>query len=336
MRYLSEKETDEACLLIKNGELVGIPTETVYGLGANGLNPSAVEKIFVAKGRPQDNPLILHLGESEWMARYCVEIPSVAWVLAERFWPGPLTLILKRNELVPNCVTAGLDTVGVRCPDHPVCREILRKVDLPIAAPSGNTSGKPSPTSPRRMGEDMEGKISAIVDGGACTVGVESTILDLTQNPPCILRVGGVTREELETVLSLREDGSCSSEEAPKAPGMKYRHYAPNAAMTLVVGEYEGSSLYIKERLSKGDGVLCFEECASRFSGGYVVSIGKENHFTEQGRTVFEGLRSFDDTDVSRIWAQCPREEGIGAAVCNRLRKAAETVVFVNKKGEMI
>lgn len=183
------------------GGLLGIPTETVYGLGANGLDPEAVANIFAAKGRPQDNPLILHIPSSAWLERYCRNIPDAAYALADRFWPGPLTMILERGDMVPDVVTAGLDTVGMRCPAHPVCRAILTAADLPVAAPSGNTSGRPSPTTAQHMLEDMDGKIDGIVDGGPCTVGVESTIIDLTVMPPRLLRPGGVTLEDLRETL---------------------------------------------------------------------------------------------------------------------------------------
>ena len=190
-----------AAEIIRGGGLLGIPTETVYGLGANGLDPEAVANIFAAKGRPQDNPLILHIPSAAWLERYCRNISDAAYALADRFWPGPLTMILERGDMVPDVVTAGLDTVGMRCPAHPVCRAILTAADLPVAAPSGNTSGRPSPTTAQHMLEDMDGKIDGIVDGGPCTVGVESTIIDLTVMPPRLLRPGGVTLEELRETL---------------------------------------------------------------------------------------------------------------------------------------
>ena len=200
-KVLTQLETEQAAAILRSGGLVGIPTETVYGLGANGLNPEAVSHIFEAKGRPQDNPLILHIPEVSWLERCCQNIPLSAYELAERFWPGPMTMILPRKDIVPDVVTAGLDTVGMRCPDHTLCREIIRLADVPVAAPSGNTSGRPSPTTAQHMLEDMAGKIEAIVDGGHCSVGVESTIIDLTCTPPRLLRPGGVTLEQLESVL---------------------------------------------------------------------------------------------------------------------------------------
>ena len=195
---LTAVQTEQAAEILRRGGLLGIPTETVYGLGANGLNSEAVAHIFEAKGRPQDNPLILHIPTADWLERYCADIPAAAYALAERFWPGPMTMILKRKPIVPDAVTAGLDTVGMRCPAHPVCRAIIAAADLPVAAPSGNTSGRPSPTNMADMLEDMDGKIDGIVDGGPCAVGVESTIIDLTEQPPRLLRPGGITLEELE------------------------------------------------------------------------------------------------------------------------------------------
>ena len=195
----------EAAAILRRGGLLGIPTETVYGLGADGLNEDAVRRIFEAKGRPQDNPLILHVPDAGWLERCCVDIPDTAYALAERFWPGPLTMILPRRDCVPLRTTGGLDTVGVRCPDHPVTRAIIAAADTPVAAPSGNTSGRPSPTCARHMMEDMMGRIDGIVDGGPCAVGVESTIIDLTVQPPRLLRPGGLPRESLRQVLG---DGS--------------------------------------------------------------------------------------------------------------------------------
>ena len=238
---LQPRDTAEAAEILRRGGLLGIPTETVYGLGANGLNPDAVGHIFAAKGRPQDNPLILHIPSADWLERYCVDIPDTAYALAERFWPGPLTMVLRRKRVVPDVVTAGLDTVGMRCPAHPVCRAILTAADVPVAAPSGNTSGRPSPTTAAGMLEDMDGKIDGIVDGGPCAVGVESTIVDLTVMPPRLLRPGGVTLEQLrdalgEVVVDPAVTRLMGAGEQPRAPGMKYRHYAPKAPVTVVQG----------------------------------------------------------------------------------------------------
>ena len=319
---------EKAAAILRRGGLLGIPTETVYGLGADGLNEDAVRRIFLAKGRPQDNPLILHVPDAGWLERCCTDIPPAAYALAERFWPGPLTMILPRRDCVPLRTTGGLDTVGVRCPDHPVTRAIISAADTPVAAPSGNTSGRPSPTCARHMMEDMMGKIDGIVDGGDCAVGVESTILDLTVQPPRLLRPGGLPLEELEAVLgevavdkAVRQrlgDG-----EKAKAPGMKYRHYAPRAAVTVVTGTPRRSAAYIREHLPAGAGVICFDEYAPLFAGHIVHRLGSQEDKLAQAQHVFDALRTFDDTDVTAIFAQCPDESGLGLAVGNRLKKAA-------------
>ena len=329
-RRFTAEEIGPAADIIRRGGLLGIPTETVYGLGANGLDPAAVRRIFEAKGRPQDNPLILHVPAMDWLERYCKHIPAAAYTLAERFWPGPLTMILERREMVPDVTTAGLDTVGMRCPDHPVTRAILAAADLPVAAPSGNTSGRPSPTSAADMLEDMDGKIDGIVDGGPCSVGVESTIVDLTCTPPRLLRPGGITLEQLRAALGeVAVDPAVTrlmgAGERPRAPGMKYRHYAPKAPVTVVTGAPERSAAYIAAHAGPGDGVICFEEFLPMYAGGArpVMSLGPAGDKGEQARRVFDALRAFDHTAVSAIWAQCPDSGGIGLAVTNRLNKAA-------------
>ena len=317
-----------AAAILSRGGLLGIPTETVYGLGADGLNEDAVRRIFLAKGRPQDNPLILHVPDAGWLPRCCTDIPDAAYALAERFWPGPLTMILPRRDCVPLRTTGGLDTVGVRCPDHPVTRAIIAAADTPVAAPSGNTSGRPSPTCARHMMEDMMGKIDGIVDGGPCAVGVESTIIDLTVQPPRLLRPGGLPLEALESVLgevavdkAVRQ--KLADGEKAKAPGMKYRHYAPRAAVTVVTGTPRRSAAYIREHLPAGAGVICFDEYAPLFAGHIVHRLGSQEDKLAQAQHVFDALRTFDDTDVTAIFAQCPDESGLGLAVGNRLKKAA-------------
>ncbi len=325
---LTQLDIDRAAAILSAGGLVGIPTETVYGLGANGLNPEAVANIFKAKGRPQDNPLILHIPSADWLERYCRDIPDTALELAERFWPGPLTMILKRKDNVPDVVTAGLDTVGMRCPAHGVCRAIIAAADVPVAAPSGNTSGRPSPTAAKHMLEDMDGKIDAIVDGGPCSVGVESTIIDLTCTPPRLLRPGGITLEQLESVLGeVTVDDAVRRKmgegEKPRAPGMKYRHYAPKAPVTVVKGNPEQTARHIAAHAAQGDGVICFDEYAHLFPNQVVTKLGKMDDPADQARHVFDDLRFYDDTDVTAIWSQCPEETGVGLAVANRLNKAA-------------
>ena len=318
----------EAASILKKGGLLGIPTETVYGLGANALDEEAVLHIFEAKGRPQDNPLILHVPGADWLERYCRDIPPAAYTLAARFWPGPLTMILPRREIVPLRTTGGLDTVGVRCPDHPITLAIIREAGIPIAAPSGNTSGRPSPTTAQHMLEDMDGKIDGIVDGGPCSVGVESTIIDLTTAPPRLLRPGGLPLEALEEVLgevtvdkAVRQ--KLADDEKAKAPGMKYRHYAPKAPVTVITGTPGASAAYIAAHLAADSGVICFDEYAPLFDGHIIHRLGPAADKLTQAQHVFDALRTFDDTDAAEILAQCPDESGLGLAVSNRLKKAA-------------
>ena len=323
-----EDEIREAARILRRGGLLGIPTETVYGLGANALDEEAVGHIFEAKGRPQDNPLILHVPDAGWLERYCREVPEVAYLLAEKFWPGPLTMILPGKDIVPGRTTGGLSTVGVRCPDHAVTRAIIREAGVPVAAPSGNTSGRPSPTSASDMLEDMDGKIDGIVDGGACRVGVESTIIDLTVSPPQLLRPGGLPLEELRQVLGeVTVDKAVTQQVTeglrPRAPGMKYRHYAPHAPVTVVTGAPHRSAAYIQAVLREGEGVICFEEFRERFAGRVRQSLGSAGDTAQQAHRVFDALRRFDSTEVTHIYAQCPDDSGLGLAVGNRLKKAA-------------
>lgn len=325
---LTEKDLDRASAILREGGLLGIPTETVYGLAANGLDEAAVARIFEAKGRPQDNPLILHVPSGEWIIRYCKEVPQAAFELAYHFWPGPLTMVLRRRDNVPDRVTAGLDTVGMRCPDHPLCRQVIAAAGVPLAAPSGNTSGRPSPTTADHMLEDMDGRIDAILDGGPCTVGVESTIVDMTSYPPRLLRPGGITLEELESVLGHVEVDEAVTRmmkegEKPKAPGMKYRHYAPKAPVTVVRGRPDRTAAYIAGRLEGTSGVICFDEYAPLFKGHVVETIGPADDQAAQARHIFDALRAFDHEEVAEIWAQSPDDHGIGLAVTNRLNKAA-------------
>ena len=318
----------QAAAILRHGGLLGIPTETVYGLGANALDETAVLHIFEAKGRPQDNPLILHVPGADWLELYCHDIPPVAYTLAERFWPGPLTMILPRRDIVPLRTTGGLETVGVRCPNHPMTLAIIREAGIPVAAPSGNTSGRPSPTTAQHMLEDMDGKIDGIVDGGPCSVGVESTIIDLTVTPPRLLRPGGLPLEALEEVLgTVAVDKAVRQKladgEQAKAPGMKYRHYAPKAPVTVITGTPGASAAYIAAHLTKHSGVICFDEYAPLFEGHTIHRLGPAGDKLAQAQHVFDALRTFNGTDVTEIFAQCPDEGGLGLAVGNRLKKAA-------------
>ena len=254
-----------AANILKNGGLVAIPTETVYGLGADGLNESAVMKIFEAKGRPQDNPLILHIAGAEQIEQFAYHIPQAAYDLAEKFWPGPLTIVLPARNVVPKRTTGGLDTVAVRSPDNDVTREIIRLAGVPIAAPSANISGKPSTTTAEHVRHDHNGRIDAIVDGGPCRVGVESTIVDLTDRRPRLLRPGGIGPEELievlgDLVVDKAVTAQIDKDEVVKAPGMKYKHYAPQSEVVIVGGSREKAAAYIRAHFEPGDRVLCFEE----------------------------------------------------------------------------
>ena len=324
-----EDKISAAAKILREGGLVGIPTETVYGLAANGLDEQAVKRIFEAKGRPQDNPLILTIPGQQWLPRYCKDIPPLAYVLARKFWPGPLTMILKcRTDVVPSVITAGLDTVAMRCPNHPVTLAIIREAGIPVAAPSANTSGRPSCTTAQDVLEDMDGKIEGVVDGGPCTVGVESTILDLTCDPPRLLRPGGLPLEALEQIIGpISVDKAVVSPlqegEQPKAPGMKYRHYAPKAPVTVFTGAPEASAREIARRVGPTTGIICFDEFAHLFPQQEVHTLGPSDDKLAQAQRVFDALRTFDNSGVTEILAQCPDSRGLGLAVGNRLKKAA-------------
>ena len=317
-----------AANLIKSGGLVALPTETVYGLGANGLDPEAVAKIFIAKGRPGDNPLILHVTGPEQLPLFCHDIPDSAWRLAERFWPGPLTMVLPANDCVPKRTTGGLSTVAIRCPKTEVTREIIRLAGVPIAAPSANLSGKPSTTTAQHVLHDHDGKIDAIVDGGPCAVGVESTIVDLTENPPRLLRPGGVTPEQLQAVLGdLVIDRAVTAQidrdAVVKAPGMKYRHYAPQEPVVIVSGSREKAARYIRAHFQRGDRVLCFEEELPLYEGCDPLAYGREEDVNTLSAGLFSALRILDDPSVHKVYARCPQGGGVAYAVQNRLKKAA-------------
>ena len=326
---MEDKESiAQAADILRRGGLLAIPTETVYGLGANGLDETAVLHIFEAKGRPQDNPLILHIPDASWLTRYCEDVPDAAYKLAERFWPGPLTMILKKKPCVPLRTTGGLETVGMRCPDHPVTRAIIERAGVPVAAPSANTSGRPSCTTAEHVREDMWGKIDGIVDGGPCQVGVESTIIDLTVTPPQLLRPGGLPLESLRDALGeVTVDKAVTQKmadgEKPRAPGMKYRHYAPKAPVTVVTGGAKASARYLLMHAAENAGIICFDEFVPVFESHIVHPLGASDDKRAQAQHVFDALRTFDETDVPEIWAQCPDSKGLGLAIGNRLKKAA-------------
>lgn len=326
----AEKEEDiaYAAQLIKQGELVGIPTETVYGLAANGLDEQAVLKIFEAKGRPQDNPLILHIAEPEQMELFCKDIPQAAYLLAERFWPGPLTMVLPVRPCVPKRTTANLDTVAVRCPKTEATRRLIALAGVPIAAPSANCSGKPSTTTAQHVLADMEGRIAAILDGGACEVGVESTIVDLTGEKPRLLRPGGISPEELRELLGELEidkavRAQISHDEVVRAPGMKYKHYAPHAQVIIVRGSSQAAANYIKNHADTETAVLCFSEELPLYTGQNALAYGSEQDVKSLCAGLFAALRELDRKDITTIYARCPEGGGIAYAVGNRLKKAA-------------
>ena len=314
--------------LIRKGELVAIPTETVYGLGANGLDETAVAKIFEVKGRPQDNPLILHIWNAEQMALFCHDIPKAAYDLAEAFWPGPLTIVLPAKDNVPRRTTGGLSTVALRCPDNAVTREMIRLSGVPIAAPSANLSGKPSTTTAQHVLNDHDGKISAVVDGGPCRVGVESTIVDLTEERPRLLRPGGIGPEQLMEVLGdLVVDKAVTAQidkdAVVKAPGMKYRHYAPAEPVVIVAGSREKAAAYIHRHFIPGDRVLCFEEELPLYADCAPLAYGQEADANTLSAGLFAALRELDDPAIHQVYARCPVGGGVAYAVQNRLKKAA-------------
>ena len=326
-------ETDEnavktAAELIRAGEVVGMPTETVYGLAANALNGEAVKKIFLAKGRPQDNPLIVHIADFDQIYDLCPAVPPQAKLLADAFWPGPLTMIVPKGDCIPDEVSCGLDTVGIRLPSHPMARALIRESGVPLAAPSANTSGRPSTTTAAHVMHDMDGKIAAVLDGGACGVGVESTVITLALERPRLLRPGGVTPEELRALLGeLDIDravlGQISNDAVVRAPGMKYKHYAPSAEVYIISGSSEAAARYIRRRFGPGDAVLCFAEELPLYDGCNPTAYGSENDVRTLSAGLFAALRDLDRPDIRTIYARCPEGGGVAYAVGNRLKKAA-------------
>jgi len=328
-----EAELLRAGEILKSGGLVAFPTETVYGLGGDALNPESCRKIYAAKGRPSDNPLIVHICRFEDLYGIVSEVSEEAVKIAEAFWPGPLTMILPRAERVPREATGGLDTVAVRFPSHRLARKLIEYGGGYIAAPSANSSGKPSPTRAGHVIKDLEGRIEMIVDGGDVGIGVESTVLDLTAQRPQILRPGYITREMLSDVLGqvdvdetiLRAD----SGQAPKAPGMKYRHYAPEGRLVIVEGEQEWVSAYINSQAAADSaagertGVLGTRECMEQYHVDVVKCVGSRGDEEGIARNLFSALREFDDESVTRIYSESFSTQGLGQAIMNRLLKAA-------------
>lgn len=323
----------EAGAVLKEGGLVAFPTETVYGLGGDALNKESSRKIYAAKGRPSDNPLIVHICKWEDIYPIAAEVSEEAKKIAQAFWPGPLTMILPKSELVPYETTGGLDTVAVRMPSHKVAQKLIEYAGGYVAAPSANTSGKPSPTQAKYVAEDMNGRIEMIIDGGEVGIGLESTIIDLTVTPPQILRPGFITQEMLSEVLGEVETDvtilSGDSGQAPKAPGMKYRHYAPKGDLTIVTGPQEKVVEYINSEAAKAilegekTGVIGTQEMLDKYHARVVKSVGSRDDELSIGRRLYTILREFDDENVTRIYSESFETEGFGQAIMNRLLKAA-------------
>lgn len=331
---IKDEELSEAARILREGGLVAFPTETVYGLGANALNEDAAKKIYAAKGRPSDNPLIAHISCMEELEPLVAEIPEAGRKLAEAYWPGPLTMVFPKSPIVPYGTTGGLDTVAVRMPKDPVANRLIALAGVPVAAPSANTSGRPSPTTAQHVWQDMEGKIEMILDGGPVGIGVESTIVDVSGPVPTLLRPGAVTMEMLRaTVGEVETDpallGPPGADFRPKAPGMKYRHYAPHAELTLLEGPLEAVvgriNFLAKEKLGQKYrvGVICTDETRDRYRYGEIRSVGQRAHEETIAHNLFAVLREFDDLDVDYIYSESFSKDHLGQAIMNRLTKAA-------------
>ena len=333
----SQQDIATAAAVLRDGGLVAMPTETVYGLAANALDGNAVRRIFEAKGRPMDNPLIVHIAEIADIERLGLvrEFPETARKLAEAFWPGPLTIIMDKGSVIPDEVSAGLSTVAIRLPSHPDARRLIRESGLPLAAPSANTSGKPSPTTAQHVIDDMDGRIEAVIDGGACDVGVESTVITVATDIPRILRPGIITREEIAAVIGDVEVDKAvlnklENNERASSPGMKYKHYAPRATVILVRGTDEKFIGFVN-RCQKRDGnvaALCYTEDIGKIDAP-VISLGSENDQKQQAQALFDALRAVDEIDgVEVVYAHCPSADGVGMALYNRLIRAAAFCVL--------
>lgn len=332
--YLTNSESDikTAAAILRDGGLVAMPTETVYGLAANALDGNAVRRIFEAKGRPMDNPLIVHIADVSDIERLSLtaDFPEKAQKLAQAFWPGPLTIIMKKGAAIPDEVSAGLSTVAIRLPSHPDARRLIAESGLPLAAPSANTSGKPSPTTAQHVINDMDGRIEAVIDGGACDVGVESTVITVATDVPRILRPGIVTREEIEAVIGEVEVdravlNKLENNEKAASPGMKYKHYAPRARVILVRGSDKNYTDFVN-RCFKRDGdcaALCYAEDVESIAAPN-VSLGSKSDLKQQAQALFDALRAVDELDgVTTVYAHCPTAQGVGMALYNRLIRAA-------------
>ena len=332
---------ERAGKLIAEGELVAFPTETVYGLGGDALDPDASRRIYAAKGRPSDNPLIVHIADFDDMKRVAREVPEQAKKLADAFWPGPLTMIVWKSDAVPEATTGGMQTVAVRMPNHPVALELIRRSGCLIAAPSANTSGRPSPTEAQHVAEDLSGKIAMILDGGPVGIGIESTIIDLTEEKPMILRPGYITPEMLSEVLQeevVIDPGIIAADDTrkPKAPGMKYKHYAPKAEMIIVDGAQDAVIHKINELTAakraegKKVAVIATDETKDRYDAQVILSMGKRADEDAIAQHLYKILRECDELDVGEIYSECFQTPRIGQAIMNRLLKAAgHTVIHV-------
>ena len=314
--------------IIKKGGIVAFPTETVYGLGADALNPLAVQNIFQAKGRPNDNPLIIHIHDISVLDKYVKDVPQVLSILSKLYMPGPLTVVLKKKEIVPDSVTAGLSTVAVRIPDNDIALKLIKYSETAIAAPSANISGKPSPTTYEHVVCDLFGKADAIINGGKCRIGLESTVLDLTSDKPVILRPGGVPYDSLKLVIKDIKTSSFSSSDTPKSPGMKYKHYAPKADMTIVKGKIADVVERINKLADNFCGVLCCKETFDKYTAVNKLCAGSLDNPDEIASNIFECLRLFDQMQVKQIYCEYFDTKGIGEAVMNRLLKAASQNVI--------
>ncbi len=326
---------NRAAEALKAGKIVAIPTETVYGLGANALDPSAVERIYKAKGRPSDNPLIVHIADREKIFELAEAIPEKARILMDKLWPGPLTLVLKKSRIIPEIITAGLDTVAIRMPEHPVARELIRLADIPVAAPSANASGKPSTTTAQHVLDDLEGRIEMVVDAGSCRVGLESTVLDVTVDPPVLLRPGGITPKQIENYIGHIDIdktilGKISTDSIPKSPGMKYRHYSPKAHVIIVKGsdikKQSAKILELAERnkeAGKRVGICATDQTLEAYEGLGAVSMGDRANPETIAARLFSIFREFDARETDVILAESVDEHEVGLAIMNRMVKAA-------------
>ncbi len=322
-----DKNIEKAAEILKNGGLVAVPTETVYGLAANAYDKDAVNKIFVAKGRPNDNPLIVHISSIDEVYPLVTSFPDKAKALADAFWPGPLTIILPKSDRVPSEVSPNLNTVAIRMPSHPIAREIIKKSGVPLAAPSANLSGSPSPTKAEYVFEDLQGRVEMIVDGGDCSVGLESTVITLATNPPKLLRPGGITPEQLESVIGEIEIDNAVMQKLEEgaiaaSPGMKYKHYSPKAEVYIIKGSYESFCLYVNSNPQENDFALCFDGEEEKLKIK-AVSYGDKSSPEQQAHNLFSLLREVDKMGAKRVFVRRPDPHGVGLAVYNRLIRAA-------------